>query len=102
MAPSQQASGWAGNAFAPVLGLSSSARDAGQPRLAVGLGGDVLVFWGEFGPAGPSAFQPRYGGVTVEGGRVQETNFDRYRLTRMREAPRVETWFVSSEAAPSF
>ncbi|HKU59680.1 MAG TPA: molybdopterin cofactor-binding domain-containing protein [Gemmatimonadales bacterium] len=42
-----------------------------------------------------------YGGVTVEGGRVRETNFDRYRLTRMREAPRVETWFVSSEAPPS-
>jgi isoquinoline 1-oxidoreductase beta subunit len=42
-----------------------------------------------------------YGGVTVVGGRVRETNFDRYRLTRMREAPRVETWFVSSEAPPS-
>jgi isoquinoline 1-oxidoreductase beta subunit len=42
-----------------------------------------------------------YGGVTVEAGRVRETNFDRYRLTRMREAPRVETWFVSSEAPPS-
>ena len=42
-----------------------------------------------------------YGGVTVEGGRVRETNFDRYRLIRMREAPRVETWFVSSEAPPS-
>jgi isoquinoline 1-oxidoreductase subunit beta len=42
-----------------------------------------------------------YGRVTVEGGRVRETNFDRYRLTRMREAPRVETWFVSSEAPPS-
>jgi isoquinoline 1-oxidoreductase subunit beta len=42
-----------------------------------------------------------YGGVTVEGGRVRETNFDRYRLVRMREAPRVETHFVSSEAPPS-
>jgi isoquinoline 1-oxidoreductase beta subunit len=42
-----------------------------------------------------------YGGVTVEAGRVRETNFDRYRLIRMREAPRVETWFVSSEAPPS-
>jgi isoquinoline 1-oxidoreductase beta subunit len=42
-----------------------------------------------------------YGAVTVENGRVRETNFDRYRLVRMREAPRVETWFVSSEAPPS-
>jgi isoquinoline 1-oxidoreductase beta subunit len=32
---------------------------------------------------------------------VRETNFDRYRLVRMREAPRVETWFVSSEAPPA-
>ena len=31
---------------------------------------------------------------------VRETNFDRYRLVRMREAPRVETHFVSSEATP--
>lgn len=42
-----------------------------------------------------------YGGVTVEAGRVRETNFDRYRLIRMGEAPRVETWFVSSEAPRS-
>lgn len=42
-----------------------------------------------------------YGGVTVQGGRVRETNFDRYRLVRMHEAPRVETYFVSSEAPPS-
>jgi isoquinoline 1-oxidoreductase beta subunit len=42
-----------------------------------------------------------YGEVTVEGGKVRQTNFDRYRLVRMREAPRVETYFVSSEAPPT-
>lgn len=55
------------NAFSPLVGLSSSARDAGPPRLGVGLGGDVLVFWGESGPAGPSAFQPRYAAYDVAG-----------------------------------
>ena len=55
------------NAFAPVLGLSSPERDAGPPRLAVGLGGDVLAFWGDTGPAGPSAFQPRYAAYDVAG-----------------------------------
>jgi hypothetical protein len=55
------------DAFTPVLGLSSSARDAGPPRLAVGPGGDVLVLWGDTGPAGPSAFQPRYAAYDVAG-----------------------------------
>ena len=59
------------NAFTPGLGLSSAARDAGPPRLAVGLGGDVLVFWGDTGPAGPSAFQPRYAAYDVAGPTVR-------------------------------
>ncbi len=42
-----------------------------------------------------------HGEITVEAGRVQQTNFDRYRLLRMGEAPRVEVHFVAGEAPPS-
>jgi isoquinoline 1-oxidoreductase beta subunit len=42
-----------------------------------------------------------YGAVTLEGGKVRETNFDRYRMLRMREMPVVEVHIVPSTEAPS-
>ena len=42
-----------------------------------------------------------HGEITVERGRVRQTNFDGYRLLRMNEAPRVEVHFVPSAAPPS-
>ena len=42
-----------------------------------------------------------YGRVTVEHGRVQQSNFGDYRLIRMREAPAISVHFVASDAPPS-
>jgi isoquinoline 1-oxidoreductase subunit beta len=42
-----------------------------------------------------------YSGITVEGGRVKQSNFHDYRLLRLRDAPVVEVHFVRSEETPS-
>ena len=42
-----------------------------------------------------------YGGVTVAGGRAQQSNFHQYRMLRMSEAPIVEVHFVASTLPPS-
>jgi isoquinoline 1-oxidoreductase subunit beta len=42
-----------------------------------------------------------YGGVTVVGGRAQQSNFHQYRMLRMSEAPSVEVHFVPSTLPPS-
>ncbi|MET0497590.1 MAG: molybdopterin cofactor-binding domain-containing protein [Steroidobacteraceae bacterium] len=39
--------------------------------------------------------------VSIENGRIQETNFDRYPILRMRNAPRVESYFVKSDFSPT-
>jgi isoquinoline 1-oxidoreductase beta subunit len=41
-----------------------------------------------------------FGEITVDAGRVQQTNFHQYRMLRMREAPRVEVYFIESAADP--
>ncbi|HUG04291.1 MAG TPA: xanthine dehydrogenase family protein molybdopterin-binding subunit [Steroidobacteraceae bacterium] len=41
-----------------------------------------------------------WGEVTLAGGRVQQTNFDRYRLMRMNEAPAIEVKLLESTEAP--
>jgi isoquinoline 1-oxidoreductase beta subunit len=41
-----------------------------------------------------------YGDITIENGRVQQTNFHDYRVLRMHEAPVVETHIVASGEAP--
>jgi CO/xanthine dehydrogenase Mo-binding subunit len=41
------------------------------------------------------------GEITLDGGRVQQTNFHEYPLARMSEAPHVETFIVPSSAKPS-
>jgi isoquinoline 1-oxidoreductase beta subunit len=42
-----------------------------------------------------------YGQVTVNRGRVDQANFNDYRLLRMREVPRIDVHFVESGEAPS-
>jgi isoquinoline 1-oxidoreductase beta subunit len=42
-----------------------------------------------------------FGAVTLKDGKVEQTNFDGYRVLRNSEAPTVETYIVPSGAAPS-
>jgi isoquinoline 1-oxidoreductase beta subunit len=42
-----------------------------------------------------------YGQITLKDGVVEQTNFDAYRVLRMDEAPRVETYIVPSGAHPT-
>ena len=39
--------------------------------------------------------------ITMENGRVQQTNFDRYPVLRMKDAPVVDVHFIQSEHAPT-
>jgi isoquinoline 1-oxidoreductase beta subunit len=39
--------------------------------------------------------------ITFEGGRVEQSNFDRYPILRMNQAPLVKVHFVDSEFAPT-
>jgi isoquinoline 1-oxidoreductase beta subunit len=41
-----------------------------------------------------------YGEITVKDGRVEQTNFDAYRILRMNEAPAVEVHIVQSFEPP--
>jgi isoquinoline 1-oxidoreductase beta subunit len=41
------------------------------------------------------------GQITVEGGRIQQANFDTYPILRNNEVPVIETYFVASHEAPS-
>ncbi|MBM2853966.1 MAG: aldehyde oxidase [Steroidobacteraceae bacterium] len=41
-----------------------------------------------------------WGDITLAGGRVQETNFDRYRLMRLNEAPVIEVMLLDSDESP--
>jgi CO/xanthine dehydrogenase Mo-binding subunit len=41
-----------------------------------------------------------YGAVTIDKGRVAQTNFGDYRLLRIDEAPRIDVHFVASNAEP--
>lgn len=42
-----------------------------------------------------------FGAITIDGGRVVETNFDRYRVLRINEMPEVEVHIVPSTEAPT-
>ena len=42
-----------------------------------------------------------YGEIVIEAGRAVQRNFDRYRVLRIHEMPKVEVHIVSSNAAPS-
>jgi isoquinoline 1-oxidoreductase beta subunit len=39
--------------------------------------------------------------VVIEGGRAMEANFNRYRLLRMRQAPKVDVHFITTDHAPT-
>lgn len=41
-----------------------------------------------------------WGEINLQGGRVQQTNFDSYRVARMNEAPRIDAYLVDSREAP--
>jgi isoquinoline 1-oxidoreductase subunit beta len=41
-----------------------------------------------------------YGNITINNGRVEETNFDTYQILRMNEAPAVEVHIVESRESP--
>ncbi|MCC7461954.1 MAG: xanthine dehydrogenase family protein molybdopterin-binding subunit, partial [Gammaproteobacteria bacterium] len=41
-----------------------------------------------------------WGEITLKGGAVEQQNFHQYRVLRINEMPRVETWLVSSSEAP--
>jgi isoquinoline 1-oxidoreductase beta subunit len=41
-----------------------------------------------------------WGEINIQGGRVQQANFDRYRVLRGNEIPRIVTYIVDSDAAP--
>jgi isoquinoline 1-oxidoreductase beta subunit len=42
-----------------------------------------------------------FGQITVDRGRVRQTNFNDYRLLRMRDTPSIEVHFVESPEPPS-
>ena len=42
-----------------------------------------------------------YGNITLENGRVQQTNFHQYQLPRISETPKIETYIVPSTEKPS-
>jgi isoquinoline 1-oxidoreductase beta subunit len=41
-----------------------------------------------------------YGKVTIGQGRIQQSNFHEYRVLRIDETPRIETWFVQNNEKP--
>jgi isoquinoline 1-oxidoreductase beta subunit len=41
-----------------------------------------------------------YGNITLKNGRVEQTNFDRYKILRIDEAPAIEVYIVPSAASP--
>jgi isoquinoline 1-oxidoreductase beta subunit len=41
-----------------------------------------------------------WGEITLAGGKVRETNFDRYRLMRLNEAPAIEVELLASDESP--
>jgi len=41
-----------------------------------------------------------WGEINLQGGRVQQTNFDNYRVARINEAPRIDAYVVDSSEAP--
>jgi isoquinoline 1-oxidoreductase subunit beta len=41
-----------------------------------------------------------WGEITLKDGRVEQTNFNDYRMLRIHEAPRLETIIVRSDEAP--
>ncbi|HEY2482507.1 MAG TPA: molybdopterin cofactor-binding domain-containing protein, partial [Caulobacteraceae bacterium] len=41
-----------------------------------------------------------YGEITVEGGRVQQSNFNDYRMLRIDEAPPIDVYVIPSGEAP--
>ena len=41
-----------------------------------------------------------WGEINIQNGRVQQTNFDSYRVARMTDAPRIDSYVIDSSEAP--
>ena len=41
-----------------------------------------------------------WGEINIQNGRVQQTNFDNYRVARMTDAPRIDSYVIDSSEAP--
>jgi isoquinoline 1-oxidoreductase beta subunit len=41
-----------------------------------------------------------WGDIDIQGGRVQQANFDGYRVARINEAPRIDVYVLDSDEAP--
>jgi isoquinoline 1-oxidoreductase beta subunit len=41
-----------------------------------------------------------WGEINIQNGRVQQTNFDSYRIARMTDAPRIDSYVIDSGEAP--
>jgi isoquinoline 1-oxidoreductase beta subunit len=41
-----------------------------------------------------------WGEINIQNGRVQQTNFDSYRLARMTDSPRIDSYVIDSTEAP--
>ncbi|MNP45359.1 Membrane-bound aldehyde dehydrogenase [pyrroloquinoline-quinone] precursor [compost metagenome] len=41
-----------------------------------------------------------FGNITFKDGRVEQGNFDTYRVLRINETPQIETWRVESDESP--
>jgi isoquinoline 1-oxidoreductase beta subunit len=41
-----------------------------------------------------------WGDITLDGGRVQQRNYDTYRVVRMNESPTIDVEIMTSDAAP--
>jgi isoquinoline 1-oxidoreductase subunit beta len=41
-----------------------------------------------------------WGEINIQGGRVQQTNFDNYRVVRMNDCPRIDSYVIDSTEAP--
>jgi isoquinoline 1-oxidoreductase beta subunit len=95
-----------GSYAAHVVEVSRSASGVRVDRIVVAIDcGQVVNLSGAEAQAQGGVYDglgaALHGEITVERGRVRQTNFDRYPLLRMNEAPRLEVHFVPSAAPPS-
>jgi len=83
--------------------------EAGKPRVhkvvcavdcGVAINPDIIRMQMESG-IGYALSAALYGAITLKDGRVEQGNFDTYRVLRISEMPRVEVHIVPSDAAPT-
>jgi isoquinoline 1-oxidoreductase subunit beta len=95
-----------GSYAAHVVEVSRSASGVRVDRIVVAIDcGQVVNLSGAEAQAQGGVYDglgaALHGEITVQQGRVRQTNFDGYQLLRMNEAPRVEVHFAPSASPPS-